>query len=367
MRRLTLLLLCSPFLACGPPASDSGGGGGGGGGGNVPETIDSAIEAYQDAFCEGLTRCNDTVQASLLRQFFFEFGGDQLVHAWNNKEHCKNLVASDMVKNLRATIAAGRVNVDLSKAQACFDSMSQCSLETQSPECREFIAPNQQLGDPCGNPSECTTKVCSAEPGQCGECVNPAALGEACSLILVCAEDGECDPERSVCVAKTPKSATGQPCESDLSSIEGNCENPMDLCVDNVCTTYTLAQAGEACGDTGDKLCALGSICIDDVCVSEPASIGATCQVPDGEEQMKRSALCPVDARCDTLTSNCVGLSSASESCSGDSECTRGNYCSDSVCSAKEAIDADCDSDSECDSDTCTDGICVERVALTCE
>ena len=245
--------------------------------------------------------------------------------------------------------------------------MSQCSTETQSPECREFITPNQQLGDPCGNPSECTTNVCSAEPGQCGQCVNPAALGEACSQVLVCAEDGECDPESSVCVTKTPKSATGQPCESDFSSIEGNCENPMDLCVDNVCTTYTLAQAGEACGDTGDKLCALGSICIDDVCVSEPAAIGATCQVPDGEDEMKRSALCPVNSRCDTLTSTCVALAAAGEDCLGDAECARGNYCSNLTCAPKEPIDSDCDSSSECASDTCSDGICVESVALTCE
>ena len=367
MRRLLFALLCTPFIACGPPTGGGGGGGGGNGGGGIT-TLDAALDAYEDTLCTVFTTCNDTVQSSLIRQFFFEFGGDQLIHAYQNTSHCKALIGKNARNALIALIDAGRIDVDLTKAQACFDAMAtECVLEIQPTACLEFLIPKQQLGDACGNDAECATTDCSAAAGQCGACITPAAIGETCSREIRCAEGGRCDDESSECVAQTPKVGTGQPCESDLSSIEGNCENPMDLCVDGVCTTYTLAQTGEACGDTGDKLCALGSICINDVCVSDAAAIGETCQVPDGEDQMKRSSLCPINARCDTLTSNCVALISAGESCSGDSQCTDGNYCSELVCTAKQAIDADCDTDSQCASDTCVDGVCAEQVAFACE
>jgi len=366
MRRLFLLLLCSPFLACGPPASDSGGGGGGGG---APATVEAAIDNYKDALCAAFTTCEDTVQSALVRQFFFELGGDRIILAYSDKSRCDAVLGSNAAKAMRALIDADRVTVDLDKAQGCFSAMrSSCELELQIEACREFLAPNQQLGEACGDPQECVSGVCSAASGQCGECVSPAAIGEACNEEVKCAQGGRCDNQSDQCVAETPKVATGQACESDLSSLEGNCENPMDLCVDDVCKTLGLAQAGEACGETTEKLCALGSICIDELCVSDPVAVGDTCQLPDGEDELKRSALCPMDSRCDTLTSSCVALASAGDDCSGNSECRDGSYCTpDNICGAAQGDDADCEADAECASGKCADGGCSAVVALDCE
>ena len=87
----------------------------------------------------------------------------------------------------------------------------------------------------------------SAVAGQCGECINLSGSGEPCSRQQPCAEGLQCDVELETCQQATPAVATGQACESsfDSGTLGGNCANPNDLCINEVCTTVQLAARGK--------------------------------------------------------------------------------------------------------------------------
>ncbi|MEE2836139.1 MAG: hypothetical protein VYB65_09000 [Myxococcota bacterium] len=369
MRAKISFLTCLALIACGPPTTPSGGGGGGGGGGGAA-TLEGAVDQIMEARCNIPRNC-DTAKMALMRQFLFELAGDESVYLFGDPAVCLQRSAASARAELQALTDAGRVTVELSRAGACARAIAaSCDLSSDYPaECDSFLVPNQDVGQACGADQECVTGACSAEAGQCGECINLSGSGEPCSRQQPCAEGLQCDVELETCQQATPAVGTGQACESsfDSGTLGGNCANPNDLCINEVCTTVQLAAPGQACGETNQKLCAVGSVCINDLCVSEAAEVGATCAVPDGDDEMRRSALCPLDARCDTLTASCVALSAEGASCSGDAQCTNGSYCSGGVCSPKEALEQDCDEDSECASDTCSDGLCVEAVALSCD
>jgi hypothetical protein len=284
---------------------------------------------------------------------------------------CRTLLAEPSVARVKASIAAGRIRVDPAQAQNCITAIrGNCALDMVPEACRNFVVANQAEGEACGDAGECTTQICTAGPGQCGECTQRANVGEACSQQVPCVEPAQCDQQTNLCVAGTPKVGTGEACASSAFDSAGNCANTTDLCINDLCTTVPVVAAGEACGETanGLKLCQRGALCINEICTAGTGNLGDTCMVPDGDDgQTKRSLLCPFDSRCDRTSMTCVSRVADGEACTSSTACQRSSYCADrTTCTAKKDIDEDCRDNEECLSGVCLDEGCVAAVAPEC-
>ena len=384
MRHLASVFSCLALIACGPPTSGGGGGGGGGGnggGGDAETTLESVVDAYNAATCASFyAGCYDAHQAAFVEAYFSQ-GGDELFHRFSGGAGCKELFNRDMLVRLEATVEAGRMLFDPSKAQGCIRAIEAmpCNYENwQEPSaCLELFAPQQQEGEACGHAWECSTRICSAEPGQCGFCVTAPTIGERCGANIPCAAGAICNWQTEQCEAIPAKVATGEACQVTRLDLTGNCANRTELCLGGRCTEVTLAAAGEACivdlprvgGTTIEQaqLCEVGALCMNGVCTSEQGALGQTCGENNGEPE--RTAICPLDSWCSGESATCVAFGRQGDPCVHDTQCDLTAYfCGGSgVCSAKKTNGEDCRAANECLSSVCMSGMCTPLVAETCE
>jgi hypothetical protein len=140
----------------------------------------------------------------------------------------------------------------------------------------------------CARPSGVTT-FATCEPIFTG----PAAIGEACAAVPVCADGaGAC--------------------------IEGTC--------------VARRGAGEACGTPYD--CATGLICAGSTC-SEPGALGAACS---------EATPCGPPLRC--IEGACAALAAEDAACASTPECAVGATCTAGACADRES--ASCTTDADC-------------------
>jgi hypothetical protein len=135
-------------------------------------------------------------------------------------------------------------------------------------------------GIPCAFDEQCAGARCSASGSDCGVCLTPRKLGEACAGSLdTCARSAQCT--NGVCVST--KKGVGQTCGLGPGGLlpvdkmecddELYCE-PLDVSSGSGTCRAPVGQ-GEACSLFAQ--CAAGLRCVDETCVPGPGKLGEPC------------------------------------------------------------------------------------------
>jgi hypothetical protein len=362
MQRIALLSAALLLTACQPGPPDNGGGGGG------ASTPEQAIAQVMVGLCGGYARClNETANGAVLREVFLQFNEAGL-HALLDQTACAANIGND--SGLGAMAAAGRIKINMEKTQSCITQMNtSCRWLGEGPgDCGGFFEPMVELGGVCADDEECIgDNSCTAGPGQCGECVAAIALGDPCTFGgIACASGSTCDGMSSLCVEAAAPGGTGAACTSDDSFFSA-CTSSNDLCIDGICTTFTVSTSeGADCSDEQNTVCGAGMFCFGGTCSSAVAAEGESCM--DGQN---RSAQCSASSYCryDRGVGTCEPYLQIGETCEGTLRCAADLSCdmAESVCTAKAAIGEDCLGGSECTSGACQEHLCVPRYPELCE
>ncbi|HEV3031161.1 MAG TPA: hypothetical protein VG319_05935 [Polyangia bacterium] len=233
----------------------------------------------------------------------------------------------------------------------------------------------------CTGAGSCATPVSSScSPYVCG--------GNACKT--VCATDADCvapftcqgtGANRS-CALK----ANGLACATGTQCISGNC-------VDSTCCGSVSCPACQACNLSGTGACAPlaagtaapASFCTDQgatTCGTNGKCDGAgSCQkyadgtgcasasCPAGTATLKVAGTCSGGA-CSVSTLSCApyfcnGASACQSTCSADTDCATGFYCTGSggSCQQKITAGASCAAGNQCQTGHCVDGVCCGSAA----
>ena len=174
---------------------------------------------------------------------------------------------------------------------------------------------------------ECTgvgSRSCTAWCGAAGtQSCNPTTCAyEECASASCCRADADC-ANGSYCEGNTcaVQRVNGASCSSANQCASGNC-------VDGVCCDSSCSGSCDACNLAGTAgTCTL-------LAVSSAGSPSCSPYLCNGS-----SASCPA-------------------SCTTDSQCIAGDYCSAGACVPKKPTAATCSAANECASDNCVDGVC---------
>jgi hypothetical protein len=206
-------------------------------------------------------------------------------------------------------------------------------------------------GELCGGANECLSGYCvdgyccnSGCVQACDACDVGGAEGTCTEKLIGTAGDPACDPYLcngaittcpSSCVVNAdciagyfcgsgtcqPLASNGTVCSLDNECMSGNC-------VDSYCCDTACGEACDACNLSGNQgTCTLRS----DGVAGSPSCAPYLC---DGSQ-----AACP-------------------SGCSGDADCTGGNFCNGVACEPLKANGANCAANNECSSTRCVDGYC---------
>lgn len=195
-------------------------------------------------------------------------------------------------------------------------------------------ATKRKKGESCDRASQCDTGLACAD----GVCCNEACDGacRACSALNKESGDksGECGPakEHTNPGAKCTKSAVSGCGSSGLCDAAGSC---------------ALYAAGTPCGPSGTTSCDMGIVkgqTCDGLGACILSSIGTPCT----------PGLC-VEGAC-------------KDTCTSDTDCADGAYCTAGFCKKKGAPGDKCGVDGQCGSGFCADGVCCSaRCDGACE
>lgn len=271
--------------AVGGASTGSGGGGTTTGGAAVTET--EACVRYVEGWCEQRVRCG------LYSDFPFcmlRFAGA-----------CPDLLFAE---------GSSRTVEDVLECAETWQSWH-CNV-TISPPCA--MAGSAALGDPCINGSQCESGTCSGSIllDECGTCLQPKAVGEACESGDPCESGATCDTDTHVCTLSdlpeedpevVPRPAGGicqllDVCEggyycafppeggtlecvpipdervgagAPCSGLTAPCEDGTQCyCTDEDCTArrcFSYRKVGESCDDVA-ALCHGAATCASGVCVA---------------------------------------------------------------------------------------------------
>ena len=301
-------------------------------------------------------------------------------------EDCQTLM-EQRIKNgtfplYQSEIAAGKINYDPSKAQACIDGLTSLScaniLNRDRPECLAALDGTVDLGQSCTLNEECKgNAICQSSSGTCpGQCVPLLTAGQACTVDDDCASGLTCSTETKLCVQP---STVDQPCEygappcspglacwgkSDTDKTSGTCKSIGSMFV---------ADGNAACDFTLGTLCKLGQSCVADSltanntvnwkCLATGTFLaGATCK-PAMPEACESGYYCKTSSG--SIMGTCVILPATHEPCAHvfGAQCRPGAACIDSVCQNYAANGESCTSDAMCYSENCTpSGACAPRL-----
>jgi hypothetical protein len=254
--------------------------------------------------------------------------------------------------DLRAAIAAGRVQYDGNAVFECFDSIANatCDITDESGRvpmlaCFTFTRGTLGADAPCNLDADCISQNCRvtvADECATGTCVGDTAPairipvnGESCNSLIGCASGSYCDAGQC-----TTLKTAGQDCANARECGYGL------GCVGTPTTTCkSLPGLNESCPD---GLCrADGLHCSAAIC--KPLGLpGTTCQ---------SSADCSPYFPCDFSTTKCKKPPSIGEACtSANSPCfDEHSYCDSMTlkCVAAKADGATCTSSVQCVSEDC--------------
>lgn len=179
-----------------------------------------------------------------------------------------------------------------SNVAACAAAVSKITCDVASladtlPDC-QAPAGKRANAAACGDDGQCASGYCRTAGNVCGTCANRAAKGAPCNEDRDCQDDMACVATASIkkCaerVAVGYACNASEPCIAPASCVAGKCASPLgngaactpaDKRCDaaqglfchgqtNVCTAYTTANSGEACGyfDGAFIACASGFTC----------------------------------------------------------------------------------------------------------
>jgi hypothetical protein len=353
-----------------------------------PTDLDGFLEGEGDCFCERLFRCAEGDD---------DFVGERIV--LKNVQGCKDLLArvnanSQILRDLRAQIAAGNIHYDPVNGQKCLEDLGTCSGVDSLNEgaCREAFEGKAKTGEACARSEDCAGDAYCGTLQECGnKCTPRKQEGEPCQRDNECAyTQGAvfCDHSTAtpVChtLLPTAKAAEGEPCTRNFEGAEA-----LTLCQDGLwCAT---APGGDPAADVvgqcappipSDGPCVDGDdFCSDGVCdtalgacrhVTLVAEAGAACDKPAGVGCDPALGLhCNAAGTCDASGDGSEG--SACFASDLQRGCDAGLYCAKApettsddpgVCRAFVADGAACSDKRECASGSCTDGVCGGRPCL---
>jgi hypothetical protein len=279
---------------------------------------------------------------------------------------------------LVGTMCGGTVQ----QPQLC-TAQGQCGCQTNA----DCTSPNTCGGGNPGTPlvCGCTKTSCAAEGKTCG------VISDECFSTLNCdngvknpAEtDVDCGGPTSGCATRCSqgkKCSVTNDCVAGLTCVDGVCCNTpcnTSLCQacslakkgsgqDGVCGNIVVGtdpdnecavQSASTCGTTGacngSGACSLhpsGTTCNGAVCVGNTLHFTDTCNGSgmciDNGSQACGNYVCKVGAACPTT-------------CTGDADCTSGNYCNVSnQCVTKLPDGSACGGNNQCQNNACVDGVC---------
>jgi hypothetical protein len=178
----------------------------------------------------------------------------------------------------------------------------------------------------------------------------------------------------------TPKKALGEMCTAGPQCTSGNCVDGV-CCMDSGCPTCQACNinGGGTCADVPNGMadppnCAANGECGNTgtcngsgACTQQPAS--TSCGLPESctNATHQPPSQCSGSGTCNqTSPQTCGGFLACDTnnmcrpSCSSDSHCIGGYYCSDGGCVPNKGLGEMCGRDGECNSTYCTEGFCCQ-------
>jgi hypothetical protein len=301
-------------------------------GGPIP--LESYATEYARAACATSDRCGTGYFVAFLTQ-------EQIT---NCTTQMAQFLESNLVAQLKTSIAAGRIAYDGAKARACIEAAaeSECGASLTAEDCLDTFQGLIPDGGACTTDEECAaTSRCSGADGcTAGTCVHVPQRGEACTV--ECSEDAFCDGDSDICLARL---SNGAACTSEVQ-----CESIS--CVDGVCTARTRPGEGEACVSS----CASNLVCAandEGMRVCRAPRTDGTCTAPQD---------CPPDQLCQE-GGTCGPYPIAGQPCSY--ACASGSRCIEGTCLAIIETGSACERNGECRTYHCDAGTCAS--AFVCE
>ncbi len=208
------------------------------------------------------------------------------------------------------------------------------------------------VGTLCSGPGSCTGDTDCSSTQYCsgGVCVPQKDVGTSCNTAAECTSsecvDGYC----------CSSACTGQCQACDVSGFEGIC-TPVGGAPHGSrksCSSDGTVCAG-ACDGSNPTACAYPGAaigCRAPSCANGVATLGAACQGDGSCAPLQLQSCDPVG--CDTNNVQCAGT------CTIDSDCPSGNYCSAGICVPESSNGATCGAAAQCASGNCVDGVCCD-------
>lgn len=280
--------------------------------------------------------------------------------------------------NYQAYLDDGSVRVDRGALSDCLAALdaNPCVPRGDIPACGQIYVGTLSTGTGCSRDIQCLSGACTAvSADQCGVCLAPAAIGEACDLAndnCMPSPDGFVDcvatASGAVCVLDTANYLTvglNEVCNNN-GGIDRHCASPYYCDTNEVCAERIAV--GMPCDPSFDD-CVFGATCgntpAGDVCLAvvNVTVAGQPCGViqPSGE-----FARCDRSARlyCDNNTDTCAtlaGTGTENSDCFVASDCDSGLICvigdfvdqPGSCETTNKVLGTRCDSDAECASHLC--------------
>ncbi len=281
---------------------------------------------------------------------------------------------------LESFLADGSVVLIEANYQACIAALdaAPCANFREVPACRNIFVGVLPADAGCVSDRQCVSGACTAAFGQCGTCLAPADIGQACDLTndnCVSSNDGwvTCQPDGigATCML--------EPIDTLMVTLNescggGNvCQSPYYCSQNGVCAERVAA--GTACNVDFDS-CELTAVCDD-------TPNGPTCLTVVNVTQASQPCGLLADnlsiGRCDsTLDLYCgggdvclqlAGAGAENGECFKDADCNAGLICVDpgrvdpGSCETTNKVDgASCEVDAECASHFCTENASLQKV-----
>ena len=211
--------------------------------------------------------------------------------------------------------------------------------------CAPYLCGTSACATSCSADAQCTSGSYCSSPS----CVTKKANGAACTGGNQCTS-GSCTD--GVC-CNVACAGSCQACSAaKTGGTSGTCANvPGGADPDNECTDQGAATCGLDGSCSGAGACgryAAGTVCSGASCVSGTQTAASTCNGSGTCNPGGTSACAPY---------NC-GTSACVTTCSTNSDCVSGNYCTGGLCKPLLAQGAGCTSATQCTTGFCVDGVC---------
>lgn len=248
------------------------------------------------------------------------------------------LLENNLVAQLRASIAAGRIVYDPERARRCVNGSMNiaCGADVETEDCRNTFQGLVPDGGECTNAEECGAESDCVGANGCemrGTCVHVPQRGESCTV--ECAGDSFCD-DSGMCSARH---AMGASCGSDLEC------DPQLACIGGACAPRTRPVEGEEC----EGSCAPGFVCDD-------SERGRVCRTPRTDGTCTNALDCPERQLCQD-DSTCGPYPTAGQACRF--VCASGARCLEGMCYTIIETGSPCQYNGECATTHCNAGTCA--------